>query len=173
MITYLHGDITTSPSQCTGNIVIAHCCNDIGAFGAGVSGALARKWAEVEHQYRLWHRLSEPLFALGEVQFVLVEAGTSDEIGGFFDPKERHNSIWVANLIGQHGIGRAKDGSIPLCYDALEAGLVKVAAWAKEHKATIVLPRIGCGLALGSWDKVEPIIERACDGLTVEVSDLG
>jgi hypothetical protein len=52
--------------------------------------------------------------------------------------------------------------------------LKKVAAFAKENNASVHMPRIGCGLAGGAWDKMEPIIEEALikEGITVTVYDL-
>ena len=34
------------------------------------------------------------------------------------------------------------------------------------------MPRIGCGLAGGTWKEVEPIVQAALDGLPVVVYDL-
>jgi hypothetical protein len=34
------------------------------------------------------------------------------------------------------------------------------------------MPRIGCGLAGGTWEEVEPVVERTCGDLEVHVYDL-
>ena len=39
-----------------------------------------------------------------------------------------------------------------------------------ELKATVHMPRIGCGLAGGTWDNIEPIIERTLCEADIEVS---
>ena len=111
-----------------------------------------------EAAYRQWYRDRDHNdFALGAVQFVKVEP-----------------EVWVANTIGQHGLKRT-GGKPPIRYEAIEAALVKVAEKAKELKASVHMARIGCGLAGGTWDKMESIIQRTvCDeGVTVFVYDIG
>ena len=73
-------------------------------------------------------------FELGEVQFVQVEP-----------------TIWVANLIGQRDVKLGKDGSPPVRYEAIRKGLVKVSIFARQINASVHMPRIGCGLAGGTW----------------------
>jgi O-acetyl-ADP-ribose deacetylase (regulator of RNase III) len=67
--------------------------------------------------------------------------------------------VWVANMVGQHGLRRA-EGKPPIRYEAVEAALATVANRATVLAASVHMPRIGCGLAGGSWDEVEPIICR-------------
>jgi hypothetical protein len=56
----------------------------------------------------------------------------------------------------------------------VETGLLRVAEMAKVKQAGVHMPRIGCGLAGGTWDKIDPIIQRTlCDqGVRVIVYDL-
>ena len=143
MITYVEGDATHPVGD--GPKVIAHVCNDIGAWGAGFVLAVSRRWAQPERAYRDWHSgAADPAgrFELGAVQFVLVESQT-----------------WVANMIGQRGIRRGQ-GVPPVRYEAIQAALERVAEFASEHEATVHMPRIACGLAGGTWDQVVPIIDR-------------
>ncbi len=81
---------------------------------------------------------------------------------------------WVANVIGQHKIAVKGDPHIPVRYEAIESGLITVADKAIELSASIHMPRIGCGLAGGKWELVEPmIIDRLCClDLAVTVYDL-
>jgi hypothetical protein len=83
------------------------------------------------------------------------------------------DNLWVANLIGQHDI-RRRDGVPPIRYEAVRQGLARVAAFAQEHNATIHMPRIGAGLAGGSWEIISAIIrdELTARGLPVSVYDL-
>jgi O-acetyl-ADP-ribose deacetylase (regulator of RNase III) len=67
--------------------------------------------------------------------------------------------VWVANMLGQHGIKGTKEG-LPISYGAVEKCLAKVAKKAVELEASIHMPRIGCGLAGGKWEEIEPIITR-------------
>ena len=154
-INYVVGDATAPEGA--GSKIVVHVCNDVGAWGRGFVLALSRRWPEPEQQYRRWHRGEATLpFALGQVQFVQVD-----------------RDLWVANLIGQHDI-RPQDGVPPIRYDALRQGLRTVAAEAAQLAAVVHMPRIGCGLAGGRWEDVEPIIEQelVTQGLTVTVYDL-
>ncbi len=67
--------------------------------------------------------------------------------------------ITVANLIGQHGMG-IRQGIPPVRYEAIRAGLSHVAGFANTHAASVHMPRIGCGLAGGRWEEIEPIIDE-------------
>jgi len=55
-----------------------------------------------------------------------------------------------------------KTGSngVPIRYEAVKTCLGKIALEAKKLEASIHMPRIGCGLAGGKWDKIEPIIKE-------------
>lgn len=152
-IEYIKGD-TTKPAA-VGNKIIVHVCNDVGGWGKGFVLAISRRWQEPEKAYREWFKRKTG-FGLGEVQFIKVE-----------------EDLWIANLIGQHRLNRDEDGNAPIRYEAIERGLDKVAQFAKEIDASIHMPRIGCGLAGGSWDRIEPIIMEAlsvCD-IAVTVYD--
>ena len=69
--------------------------------------------------------------------------------------------LWVANLIGQHKINKDENGNAPIRYEAILLGLEKVGQFAVDKKATVHMPRIGCGLAGGTWDKLEPLINKS------------
>jgi O-acetyl-ADP-ribose deacetylase (regulator of RNase III) len=139
-ITYLKGDATSPTTQ--GNKIIVHICNDIGGWGKGFVMAISKKWKEPEQAYREWFSKKEN-FDLGEVQFVKVE-----------------DDLWIANLIGQHKINKDENNDPPIRYAAIEKGLNKVSEFAHALNASIHMPRIGCGLAGGTWDKMEQIIEK-------------
>lgn len=141
-ISYVSGDATRPQGE--GPKVIAHVCNDYGGWGAGFVLALSKRWPQPEADYRKWAEDGED-FVLGNVRYV-----------GLWQEQ-----IIVANMIAQHGYG---DDGPPIRYDALARCLADVAlhclaggggAWASVH-----MPRIGCGLAGGLWEEVEPIIVR-------------
>ena len=140
-ITYIKGDATNPTAE--GNKIIVHICNDIGGWGKGFVMAISKRWKKPEKDYRAWYQ-SKVNFALGEVQFVKVE-----------------DQVWVANLIGQHKIKKDEYGGPPIRYEAILAGLYKVGNLALEINATIHMPRIGCGLAGGTWEKIEPLINTS------------
>jgi O-acetyl-ADP-ribose deacetylase (regulator of RNase III) len=153
-LSYLIGDATAPTSA--GNRIIAHICNDIGGWGRGFVLAISKRWPQPEAVYREWYRNRDHNdFALGAVQFVQVEA-----------------DIWVANMIGQHEIARKSDipsdGKPPIRYEAVETALAKVAVEAGRLKAAVHMPRIGCGLAGGKWEEIEPIIQRTLCSKNVE-----
>jgi O-acetyl-ADP-ribose deacetylase (regulator of RNase III) len=62
-------------------------------------------------------------------------------------------------MIGQQGMKTGSNG-VPIRYNAVEQCLEKVVHKAMELNASVHMPRIGCGLAGGTWNKIEPIIEK-------------
>ncbi len=140
LINYLKGD-ATSP-QTKGTKIICHICNDLGGWGKGFVLAISKRWPEPETDYRKWHReRARNDFSLGHVRFIKV-----------------HEYVYVANMIGQKGMKTGSKGP-PIRYEAVKDCLTEVASKARELKASIHMPRIGCGLAGGKWEKIEPIIE--------------
>jgi O-acetyl-ADP-ribose deacetylase (regulator of RNase III) len=149
------GDATAPEGE--GPKIIVHVCNDVGGWGKGFVLALSRRWAAPEEHYRAWHReRANNDFRLGAVQLVPVDEG-----------------LWVANLIGQRDV-RAAKGVPPVRFEAIEEGLGTLAERAAELGASVHMPRIGCGLAGGSWDEMEPLIRRTlvARGIAVTVYDL-
>lgn len=138
-IRYLRGDATEPKAH--GHSIIAHICNDEGRWGRGFVVAVSARWPQPEREYRRWYRQrADNDFALGTVQLVEVGRG-----------------LHVANMIGQHGI-RTSQSRPPIRYDAVARCLAALAGHALELDASIHLPRIGTGLAGGTWDRIEPLI---------------
>lgn len=149
-IQYTKGDATAPQSE--DNKIIVHICNDIGGWGKGFVMAISKRWKEPENQYREWFK-SKDCFELGKVQFVQVE-----------------EDLWVANLIGQHKINKDENGDAPIRYNAIEDGLKEVASFAKGNNASVHMPRIGCGLAGGKWEIIEPIILKTLSENNIEAT---
>ena len=149
-IKYVTGDATRP--QGPGPKIIVHSVNDLGAWGMGFVLALSKRWPEPEAMYV--GSLTKGAPVLGSVQFVPVT-----------------DTITVANLVGQKGL-ISPTNNTPVKYSAMRTGLERVASKAKEMKATIHMPRMGCGLGGGTWDKMEPIISETCKGIDVVVYDL-
>ncbi|MDX1907904.1 MAG: macro domain-containing protein [Bacteroidia bacterium] len=149
-IFYTKGDATYPTSE--GNKVLVHICNDMGGWGKGFVMAISKRWKEPAHQYRQWFT-SQENFSLGQVQFVQVEP-----------------SLWVANLIGQHNLYKDKNGNPPIRYEAVLDGLEKVGQFAVEKNASVHMPRIGCGLAGGTWDKIEPLVKQSLSDKDISVT---
>ncbi|WP_294203638.1 Appr-1-p processing protein, partial [uncultured Chryseobacterium sp.] len=109
-----------------------------------------------ENDYRDWYK-SGTHFNLGEIQMVQVE-----------------EDLWICNMIGQHKTATTSNGIPPIRYEAVESCLKKLADEALPLKASIHMPRIGCGLAGGKWEEIEPIIQSALleNGIEVYVYNL-
>lgn len=140
-ITYCVGDATQPVAE--GKKIIVHICNDLGKWGKGFVLAISKQWKSPEVIYKnSFTDIEKP--CLGDVQFVPVE-----------------KEIVVANLIGQHGVrsSRDKKSPPPIDYPAVKRGLITVADYAIRHNASVHMPRIGCGLAGGQWEDIEPIIK--------------
>lgn len=142
-IHYIRGDATDPVRK---PAVIAHVCNDVGAWGAGFVLALSRRWWHPERAY-----INRPRHYLGTTQFVVVA-----------------QDIVVANMVAQRGVG----GGVRRVQDReLEDCLEDTARYAARWGATLHMPRIGCGLGGAKWEEIEPIVERACYEVDVFVYD--
>jgi hypothetical protein len=128
-------------------------CNDLGRWGRGFVVPLAKRWPAARAAFLSWHagaRDGEPPFELGRVQVVPVGP-----------------EVWVANMVGQHGL-TAKKGVPPIRYAAVGEALAEVARFAQAKDATVHMPRIGCGLAGGMWDRIEPLIRQTLTAAGVQ-----
>ncbi|MFJ2186514.1 macro domain-containing protein [Kitasatospora sp. NPDC087861] len=154
-ITYVRGDATAPRGK--GVKVIAHVCNDLGGWGKGFVLALSRRWPEPEAAFRRWHReRAGNDFGLGALQVVQVEP-----------------YVWVANLVGQRGIRTGRSTGVPVRYEAIDTALAALGDRAAELGASVHMPRIGCGLAGGRWERVEPLVAArlVARGVSVTVYD--
>lgn len=153
MVDYVTGDATEPVGD--GYKVIAHICNDRGAWGAGFVKALSAKWSKPEAKYREWSRANDPFFPfqLGYEQYVDVTP-----------------EITVCNMVAQT-LGW-KDGKPPIRYDALAECLTGLGYYAELTGASVHMPRIGTGLAGGAWYEIEPLIKNCLEGISVTVYDL-
>ncbi|MEV7021153.1 macro domain-containing protein [Kitasatospora sp. NPDC093558] len=154
-ITYVRGDATAP--QAKGVKVIAHVCNDLGGWGKGFVLALSKRWPEPETEFRRWHReRAKNDFGLGALQLVQVEP-----------------YVWVANMVGQRGIRTGRSSGVPVRYEAIDTALAALAERAAGLGASVHMPRIGCGLAGGRWERVEPLVRArlAERGVPVTVYD--
>lgn len=147
-ISFARGDATCP--QGDGQKLVAHVCNDVGAWGAGFVLAISLRWPGPARAFHAQH--AGDGFQLGDVQLVRVTP-----------------EILVANMIGQHGIRRAS-GRPPIRYDAVERCLHTVGDQALDLQASVHMPRIGCGLAGGTWERIEPIVARTLCARDVPVT---
>ena len=96
-IQYITGDATAPIGK--GNKIIAHVCNDVGAWGAGFVLAISKRWPQPRAEY-MKDKAGQSL-KLGTVSLVRVE-----------------RTVWVANMVAQRDI-RWRDDVPPIRYDAL------------------------------------------------------
>jgi len=128
---------------------IPHIVNDVGLWGNGFVVALSKRFGRGPHtpedMYRTWHKSTmfyKSPFELGEIQSVVLD------------------EIIIVNMIAQHGIR----GTKPLDLKALDICLEKLyiaTGYCSDKMSknfTVHMPRIGCGLAGGVWEEIEPII---------------
>lgn len=164
-IHYVEGDATDPIEVGDGPRIIAHVCNDVGGWGAGFVLALSNRDSRPEWAYRALFAgdVSDP--ELGDTFLVSFDpAGENSGLSG----------VYVANMIAQRGF-RTVLHKVPLDYAALAKCLDKVGKEAADTGATVHMPRIGCGLAGGEWERVEAIVfDTLCTdhGIEVYVYDL-
>ncbi len=138
-IQIVKGDATLAKSG-----ILVHVVNDVGAWGKGFVLAVSRRWPHVKAEYKKhWQK-----FKLGDVQVVRAQPG-----------------LMIANLFGQHGIS----GKQCIRYGALKTGLRDVAFIARNNGIAVHAPRLGCGLAGGSWVIVRDLIEQEMKDLDVTI----
>lgn len=141
MIEYHTGDLFEEAERWARPICIAHVCNNVGAWGAGFTKGLSTHYPKAETAFREWAASRAPglpAYGLGATQVV-----------------RGSDNVWVANMVAQVGVGRDRQR---IDYRALEACLVQ--AVAAGPYAAFLVPRLGCGLAGGSWARVEEILGR-------------
>ena len=139
-IKYIKGDATAP--QAKGTKIIAHICNNLGGWGKGFVLAISKRWPLPEKDYREWHRnRAKNDFELGNIRLIQVE-----------------KYIYVANMVAQQGMKTGSNG-VPIRYEAVKQCLEKLAIEATQLEASVHMPRIGCGLAGGKWDRIAPLIE--------------
>lgn len=134
MLKYVKGDLLAVRTG-----IIGHGVNCRGAFGSGVAGQIARMYPQVRKLYLQRHTTIG--WQLGDVQFIDLTK---------MDPK-----LIVANIASQDDYGTDK---VNVDYSGLAIGLEKVFRFAELENLPVALPKIGCGLAGGSWETVERII---------------
>jgi len=146
---YITGDATLPLSE---RVIITHCCNDIGGWGAGFVIPLANRYPQSREEYRRWYNTSFlgisyvddrdlPVeWKLGEAQFVKIDEG------------------YIVNILGQRSIGFDEFGNAPIRYDAIRKGMQTICQEALYENYSVQLPKIGAGLAGGNWDIIEQII---------------
>lgn len=121
-------------------------CNAQNKNGSGLARSLAEKWPVVKQDYHdVYYR--DQFFQLGSIHPVKVE-----------------DNLTVINLISQEYYGY--DGDVYVSYSAIEVGFTNIVRLIRKLNQLdpsipkiIHIPKIGCGLAGGNWDKVKGILK--------------
>lgn len=143
MIVYDKGDVLSHATTFVVNnedskVVVAHICNNIGAWGKGFTAALDKMWS-----------IPRRLYMKNQFKY----AGTT-----FIFPVNKLHTIYVANMIAQKGI-RSKTNMRPVQYDWL-AECLKSLQYQLTPEYYVFMPKIGTGLGGGDWNTIEKLINE-------------
>ena len=148
-INFIKGDVLYPKGE--GRKIIVHSCNDLGRWGKGFVINLNDRWLEPRNTY-LESFKQKPKPRLGDIQIVAVTP-----------------QIDVINIIGQKGLIGPKNPR-PVSYSAIEDAMFKIASYADCIGASVHMPRIGCGLGGGTWDRIEEILLLAFETVPIQVN---
>ena len=146
MIRYINGDITKTEIK-----NIAHGVNCQNVMGSGVAKALYTKFPKVKSCYH---------------HFLDTKADNFDPLGyvNIVHPYKVDDPT-VYNLFTQRFYGN--DGRIFVSYDAVGRCFRELNSLLNGQQ--LAIPKIGCGLAGGSWDIVKEIIDEYAPNIDIYV----
>lgn len=149
MISYIHGDLFTTPDQ-----VIVHGCNAAGVMGSGVARIVKEKYPKAYKDY-----------------YMFCTKGLSmEEVMGHNVFSKQPDGKFIVNSITQPSYGRGL--GIRFCsYDAIDDCMKRLVMECEDRGiVSISMPKIGAGLGGGSWDVIEKIIETHFNGSGINVN---
>ena len=147
MIKYIKGDLLTTDAS-----VIVHGCNCQGVMGSGVAKQIKEKYPVVYERYMMVYKKYPDL--LGKIQIVNIS-----------------ENLKIVNCFTQEFYG--KDGTRFIDYYAIQSCMRKLGHFCKVTNINkIAMPKIGCGLGGGNWNKVEDIIKHELRSTNVLVYEL-
>ena len=140
-IIYKKGDVLNS-----GEHVIVHGCNCFNTMGSGIA-------KQVREQYPEAYEADQD-----------TVKGDRGKLGRFSGIVDDDSGVVIINAYTQYYYGRNPE-TVYLDYDALERVITQVFGLGSEFVSLfaehpIAMPKIGCGLANGDWDRVSEILER-------------
>jgi len=157
-INYVIGDATYQELSSNTTVkIIAHICNDVGAWGKGFVTAISKRWDEPEEWYRQWFK-KKIVYTNANSEYITFELGNILLVSVDYD-------ITICNMIAQHDI-KSINNIPPIRYDALKECLIKLRKYILDRRYksfSVNMPKIGSGLAGGDWNIIEKIIiEELC-----------
>jgi O-acetyl-ADP-ribose deacetylase (regulator of RNase III) len=151
MLEYRKGDIFTAKDI----NVLAHGVNCRGAFGAGFAKKLAYKYPKARSHYI--DKFYSKGWNLGEVQFIEIWPLCDRQM----DTRWNGEDIFIiANMATQQGYGYDASQTQYVDYDAVAKCFQTLIDYAECHRLTVGMPKIGSGLAGGSWDTINGILQQ-------------
>jgi O-acetyl-ADP-ribose deacetylase (regulator of RNase III) len=145
----LYGNLLDFPF---GINAIAHSCNTLNVMGAGIAKQIADRYpSALEADCYAHHRQENKL---GEYSYTFVNVGDGNEYPHQqFGLNQRRCEIY--NLYTQKNVGRGKQVSYDALYDAFQKLRTEC-----DGNTVLGLPYgISCGLAGGSWNIVNSMIQ--------------
>lgn len=153
---YIDGNLIELAGQGRFN-VIAHGCNCFCTMRRGIAPQMAQAF-EVD-KYPLENKINK---------------GDINKLGCIeWEPKptEDIHDVNVVNAYTQYHYNWPSPYEIPLDYDALRMCMRKInMEFSGSH---VGLPKIGCGVAGGNWDRVEQIIKEELKDCRVTIVSYG
>lgn len=137
-------------------------------MGSGLAEQVNKKWPGVASLYKKSHKTHGlelgQIVALGGIGLPKEAARFVHEVSNQLPP-----AVVFVNAMTQLHYGRDKNVQYA-DYDAIFEAFTKILPIARLGM-TVNIPYIGCGLANGKWEAVEPIIESALGDVPVIVWD--
>lgn len=148
MFREMTGDVLKAGAE-----AVAHGCNCMGAMGAGIAAAFAKRWPEMEAEYVT--ECQARRFRPGDVMPWAVDEGQA-----CFDRGLR----WVYNLGTQ-----LYPGADARC-EWIRTSVIGMLRHAELHSVgSIAVPRIGAGIGGLEWDQVRSILRELGDSTSVSL----
>ncbi len=134
-------------------VVIAHVCNNQGAWGAGFVVPLGQKYPVAELAYRDWYNWTDRKNRYISLLPEIVYENEACDLG-FIQIVQAKPHIHVVNMVAQ-----TLGGQRPLHYNYLCSCMDLLADWMIDWKHShIICPQFGSGLAGGDWNVIEQLI---------------
>lgn len=147
VISYITGDVCY---PCTDRWIIAHVCNNLGVFNAGVAKALRQRYPQAYVTYHDY--VHSDSAKLGANNYVHFEDGNI-----------------IVNMIAQDGLPSYNNRK-PCNMNALEDCLINLSLYALNCGYDIHMPKIGTGFGGRDWDtEILPLMEKCLDRNNVYV----
>ena len=146
---YQQGDMVKHILSADALDAYAHQCNCFTAMGAGIAKSLAAQFPEV--------KAADAATVTGDIS----------KLGTFTKAAVTPTST-VYNVYGQDYISRlVRTTNYPALFSGLRAVMEDMVS---NGKSTLGIPFIGCGLAKGNWEEVEPTIKALADKYNITVT---